>query len=905
MAGQATKNRQTDSDSSWTIPEKDDGQPPKPLAVADDSWLAAPIGGADTQASSLNQAAVQLVQHTEPVIEDSPQALTVEMPTLQIPDGELPTFREPGEAVAVTAAAAENTLQLPGSTDADPSESEQAENEQAESGQVISMSLPGFDPPAAPTTPAITLGQPSVVNTETGQAESPTNQPTNDGQPNILRSGDGNGLRGGIELTAEAPLAPEPAPHSGQPATDEASPMLRAITLPQQPSESQAIEQQRPYDGGLEQPQDAATQRGYNAQSERHSDLMAPQESSPQMKQPGVRIVNPNDSMPLRNDPTQFGGQPLNEQQFVGQPYGEQQFGGQETGEQPYNGQTYNAQPYNAQPFGGQETGGPGRGGVQAGGPYADPTYNQPAANYGPPHGSAPAAQPLAPPLRRGPNARIASLPEQNTIRSPGYQPNTFEQPRSAAELNVDPSATMDSPGDRRFDGVQSPSIVIHKRAPAEVKVGKPAQFVIHVQNVGPVEALDVRVTDRVPAGMQLVDASPSPLQQGNLLIWQLGSMKAGDERAVTLRLVPMEEGELGSVARVTFEAAASVRTMSTRPELKIVQRANEKVLIGQQLEIDLEFSNPGTGAATGVIIQEDVPEGLEHPKGRQLDNVIGTLQPGETRRQVLRLRAVAPGTVQNTIFLKGDDGLEASHTIAVEIVSPQLQMALQGPSRRFLERQATYELDIANSGTADATNVEIAAYLDRGFNFVSTDFEGQYDPSRHAVFWSLANLPPGEQGKVPLTLLPIREGERAIRLEARADLGVVAKNERTVSVDSLAELTFQITDSADPIEIGGETMYEIRLTNSGSRNDSNVQVQLQLPQGVELVSSDADAETDGRGLVAFAPRQELAAGSDIVYRVKARGVAPGTHLIKAVVVSDQSTVPVTKEESTMVYADR
>ncbi len=168
-----------------------------------------------------------------------------------------------------------------------------------------------------------------------------------------------------------------------------------------------------------------------------------------------------------------------------------------------------------------------------------------------------------------------------------------------------------------------------------------------------------------------------------------------------------------------------------------------------------------------------------------------------------------------------------------------------------------------------------------------------------------MANLPAGDQGKVPLTLLPVREGNRAIRLEARGDLGIVAKNEQTVRVDSLAELTFQIKDSADPIEVGGETLYEIRLTNSGSRNDSNVRVQLQLPQGIELIASDADADTDGRGLISFAPRNELVAGSDIVYRVKARGIVPGTHLIKAVVLSDQSTVPVTKEESTMVYADR
>ena len=316
-------------------------------------------------------------------------------------------------------------------------------------------------------------------------------------------------------------------------------------------------------------------------------------------------------------------------------------------------------------------------------------------------------------------------------------------------------------------------------------------------------------------------------------------------------------------------------------------------------------MSNPGTGTATGVVLQEDVPEGLEHPKGRQLDNSLGALRPGEERHQVLRLRAVEPGVVQNTIRLMGDDGLQVEDTVAVEVIAPNLQVALQGPSKRFLERPATFSLDLANTGTADATNVEIAAYLDRGFTFVSTENQGQYDPSQHAVFWSLQNLPRNGEGKVPLTLLPVQEGERAIRLEAKADLGVVAKSQRSVSVDSLAELTFQINDTADPIEIGGETTYEIKLTNTGSRKDSNVRVQLQLPTGIELLSSDADAETDGRGLVAFAPQRQLAANGELVYRVKVRGASQGTHLVKAVVISDQSKVPVTKEESTMVYADQ
>ncbi len=482
-------------------------------------------------------------------------------------------------------------------------------------------------------------------------------------------------------------------------------------------------------------------------------------------------------------------------------------------------------------------------------------------------------------------------------------QPAAFQQPAAAATLN--PNVTIDAPGERHLEGVQSPSVVIQKRAPSEVKVGQPATFVIHVQNVGSVEALDVEVHDKIPSGMRLIDASPRPYQEGSALLWQLGAMPAGDERTVTLQLVPEQEGELGSVARVSFEAAASVRTIATRPELKIIQKAPETVLIGQQLEIELEVSNPGTGEATNVVLQEDVPPGLEHPKGRQLDNALGNLAPGEVRRQVLRMRAVEAGIVQNTIRLAGDNGLSTEHTVSVQVVAPKLEIELEGPSRRFLERQATYYVHLGNVGTADATNVELSIQLDRGFTFVSTENQGQYDPSRHSVHWSLAQMPAGANGKVALTLLPVQEGEQAIMLDARADLGVVAKSERRLSVEGFSELSFSITNPGGPIELGSETTYEIKVDNSGSKADSNVRVQVLLPQGLELISSEGDAGTDGRGLVAFQPKATLSPGSEHTYKIRVRGVAPGTHIVKAVVVSDLATTPVTKEESTVVYADR
>lgn len=476
----------------------------------------------------------------------------------------------------------------------------------------------------------------------------------------------------------------------------------------------------------------------------------------------------------------------------------------------------------------------------------------------------------------------------------------------AAAQLApADDQRTLNQPGDRRLEGTQSPSVVIQKRAPEQVKVGKPATFVIQVQNVGGVDAFDVRVADRVPAGMRLIDATPHPQSDGDLLVWQLGALEPGGERTVSLQLVAEEEGELGSVARVSFEAAAAVRTVSTRPRLQVTQRAPEQVLIGQQVEIELEVSNPGSGAATGVVMQTDVPEGLEHPKGRQLDNLIGTLGPGEVRRHVLRLRAVAAGVIENQVRVVAEDDLSAEDIKPIKVIAPELALELEGPSRRFLERQATYQVNLANVGSAEATNIELVAYLDRGFSFVGTEYQGQYDPSRHAVYWSLAELPPEARGVVPLTLLPIQQGERAIRLEARGDLDLVANHEKAVQVDTLAELNFTITDDADPIEVGSEVNYEIRIGNRGSREDTDVELQLQLPAGLELVSSDSDASTDGQGLVVFEPQGVIDAGDEVVHRVRVRGKQAGTHVVRATISSSQSPTPVTKEESTTVYADR
>ena len=527
-----------------------------------------------------------------------------------------------------------------------------------------------------------------------------------------------------------------------------------------------------------------------------------------------------------------------------------------------------------------------------------------PTATLRTPAGAQPFA--AAPTLSDGYTGAAYPDPAPAAYGNPNAYGNpTATQPAAVAVPDPSPTGLMNVPGDRRFDGVQTPGVVVQRRAPPNVKVGMPAAFALQVQNVGPIEAMNVRVHDRVPAGTRLVDAVPMPTRNGDLLTWDLGNLPVGDERTVTVRLIPETEGELGSVARVTFEAAASVRTVATRPELKLVQRAPETVRIGGQVEIELEVSNPGTGVATAVVLQTDVPPQFEHPQGSQLDNLIGDLQPGEVRRQILRMRAVEPGTVRSLVRLVSEDGLQVDDLTNIEVIAPKLQVQIAGPARRFLERPATYEVEVANLGTADAENVEIAVQLDRGFNFVSTENQGQYDPSRHTVFWELARLPVGANGRIPLTLLPVNQGTLAMQADIKADLQPRLSTKHEVTVDAFAELDFGIRNPGGPIELGSTTKYEITLTNSGSAADSNVAIGLVLPPGLELVDAGPEASRDARGNIQIAGRSQVAPGETMTHTVTVRGVSPGTHIARAIVTSDGQPVAVTKEESTLVYADR
>ncbi|MFM1903890.1 MAG: hypothetical protein RLZZ440_1790, partial [Planctomycetota bacterium] len=524
------------------------------------------------------------------------------------------------------------------------------------------------------------------------------------------------------------------------------------------------------------------------------------------------------------------------------------------------------------------------------------------------------AAEPAAPPPPTPAALPFAAAPPLGPAAEGDVDdrpvPGPFDDaPASAAAAGLTGQGV---PGPLQLEGVQTPQLAVEKRGPKEIQVGKPARYEILVRNVGSATAHDILLRDAVPRGTSLIATTPpaapageSPATTGDL-VWTLGELPPGGEVRVLMELMPEAEGEIGSVASVSFRADATLRSRSTKPALAIDCPEPETVRIGRDMQVSLTISNPGSGTATGVVLEAFLPETVSHRAGSELEFDVGQLRPGETKTIDLVLGTRGPGVQPARLVARADAGIEEVLQVPLEVTAPTLELAIDMPARRFLQRPATCRIAMVNAGTASARAVELAAQLPPGMKFVKANNAGWHDERTHRVLWNLEELPAGETGTVEAVVMPVQPGPQRITAAARSTDGPSAQVDHLCQVEGLAALSFQVMDSEDPIEVAGLTEYVIRVSNDGTKAASGVRVAATLLGDLEPVEATGPGGHRVENLaVEFEPLAKLGPGEEAVYRVRARGHRAGDQRVQVQLVSDDHPTPITKEEITSVYDDR
>jgi uncharacterized repeat protein (TIGR01451 family) len=260
-------------------------------------------------------------------------------------------------------------------------------------------------------------------------------------------------------------------------------------------------------------------------------------------------------------------------------------------------------------------------------------------------------------------------------------------------------------------------------------------------------------------------------------------------------------------------------------------------------------------------------------------------------------------GGLQTCDVAAGIGGDGAVARASVQILESSLQIRRTGPTRCYVKSEIGFELEVTNNGTATANEAVLNETLPAGFEYLMSTDGGQYEPSTRTITWRWSEMAMGAKRTLSYRVRAIAVGEQIDRATARADRGPDARAETTFLVEGVAAMSLEVVDLEDPIEVGGELTYEVRVVNQGSCACSNIQIVALAPDGLQPKegSGPTNHRLQGQQLV-FDSLPRLATKADVVYRIKVRGVQAGDYRFRVQMTCDQLKAPVVKEESSRVY---
>jgi uncharacterized repeat protein (TIGR01451 family) len=448
-----------------------------------------------------------------------------------------------------------------------------------------------------------------------------------------------------------------------------------------------------------------------------------------------------------------------------------------------------------------------------------------------------------------------------------------------------------------------APTVLVEKRGPETVNAGSPLAYEIVVRNLGQSAVANVRVEDELPPGTRLVGSDPPAEAGTDRVQWALGVLDAGAERKLRVEVQPGQDGEFHSTATVTFSTTAALSARVVRPKLAVTMTGPAQATAGDSVPLAIRVSNPGTGPVQSLVLRVKLPAGLQHPNGHHIEADLGPLPAGDSRDVPLKVTAAAGGPQLAEVTASGEAGLEAHARAPVNVAQPLLQLRRSGPSKVLFKGEVVEEWEIANPGNAPTGEVRVTEVLPVGMEFVGATDGAQYDPVGRSVSWKLGPQAPGTARKVVLKAKAAAVGEQTTRAMASAERGLEARAEGTVAVEGIPALALELVDLEDPVEVGGELTYEVRVVNQGSCPCTNIRITAEAPEG--LLPAEATGPVShaiSGSQVVFEPLPRLATKADVVYRIKVRGTQAGDYRFKVQMTCDQSRLPVTKEEGSRVY---
>jgi uncharacterized repeat protein (TIGR01451 family) len=233
------------------------------------------------------------------------------------------------------------------------------------------------------------------------------------------------------------------------------------------------------------------------------------------------------------------------------------------------------------------------------------------------------------------------------------------------------------------------------------------------------------------------------------------------------------------------------------------------------------------------------------------------------------------------------------------------LTVRKSGPPTAAVGDTILFTIIVENRGPTAATNVKVLDNYDLALK--PTRASDGWQLAGNDIFWNIPQLLPNQiyerkvecQCQSPATRACNRvtvTSQEAARADAEACLEISGRR------DVLAVV---VADRRDPVIVGDEANYDIRVTNNAPVADRNVTVIVTLPNEVTPAAGSrgpTQFALNNRTL-RFAPVAEIRPGETLTFEIRSIARQAGNAALRVEVTSDAAQSAIVATETTNIFA--
>jgi len=447
-------------------------------------------------------------------------------------------------------------------------------------------------------------------------------------------------------------------------------------------------------------------------------------------------------------------------------------------------------------------------------------------------------------------------------------------------------------------------AIMIEKVAPANVMVNEPFEYRLQVTNMTNQMLSEVQIEDTLPNNFKYTGSTPEGTLRGNVLVWNLGEMKAEETRAFVVKGMATGIGSLRNCANATFKFYTCAETQVVQPALELVKAATAEVSICDPITLTFTVTNKGTGDAKNIQITDTLPAGLTTMDGAsQIAMKVDALPAGRSATKTVQVKATKNGTYENKAMAVADGNLKTESNVTRTKVTQPVLTIDKTASREweYGGRRVEYTITVANKGDGVARNTVVTDTVPAGVEQIQIGGGGTQ--AGGVITWNVGELAPGASKQYTVSYLASTLGKISNTATAKAACAQDVSDTVATQVRGIPALLLEVIDVSDPIEVGHDETYIITVTNQGSSTATNIKIACGLEDTMQFVSAGGATQGSAAGLnVTFAPLASLNAKAKATWKVEVKGVKIGDARFKVSLNADQIERSVDETESTHFY---